>query len=311
MSPLPRLLCAFFLLTFWAGVPLLAQEAHAGSTTQFTLKYGKPAITRNYAVTLPPIIANSPVLIVSLHGTRYSVPPVTDGDYGWIYTCKKTGNGCIVVTPSATFDPVWKYRLWNADYFDAGTFSKPKPPQTAYPDDIGFLRALINVVVPKYHINPKRVFVVGFSSGAFMAHRAAVQLSDLVAAVSINSGTLESQIGSIGLPPPVAPVSIIEFHGTADNDNVGVGPCTKSWLWNKTILNKATVDDSFNYWSKQNSCKKLVTTKALCSGFTNNDATSCAGNTEVKFVWEPGNAHKYLTTNNDSVWLWLNAHAKP
>ena len=311
MSPLPRLLYVLCLLTPFAGVSLLGQEAGGGSTTQFTLKYGKPAITRNYAVTVPPVVAQSPALIVSLHGTQYKVPPVTDADYGWIYTCKKTGNGCIVVTPSATYDPVWKYRLWNADYFNGGTFSKPKPPQTNYPDDIGFLRVLINTVVAKYKINPKKVFVVGFSSGAFMAHRTGVELSDLVTAISINSGTLESQIGSLQIPPPVAPVSIIEFHGTADNDNIGVGPCTKSWLWNQTVLNKATVDDSFNYWTKQNACTKKVTTKALCSGFTNNDATSCTGNTEVKFVWEPGNGHKYLTTNNDSVWLWFNAHAKP
>jgi polyhydroxybutyrate depolymerase len=250
-------------------------------------------------------------LIVSLHGTRYASTPVTDHDYGWIYICKQPNNNCIVVTPSATFDPKWGYRLWNADYFDAGTFSKPVPPQTKYPDDIGFLRALITNLIVKYKADPKRVFVVGFSAGAFMANRVAVQLSDLVAAVSVNSGTLESQIGSIPVPPALQPVSIWEFHGTADTDNTGVGPCTKTWLWNFTTLNKATVDDTFSYWTKQNSCKKLVTTKALCSKFTNNDATTCTNGTEVKFTWEPGVGHEYITSNNKAVWAWFNAHAKP
>jgi poly(3-hydroxybutyrate) depolymerase len=309
MSPLPRILSAFFVLTAISTIPSAAQKATA--PTVYTMKWGNPAITRYYGVTLPPKSVPNPVMIVTLHGTRYTSTPVTDHDYGWIYTCKQAANNCIVVTPSATYDPVWKYFLWNAEFFDGGTFSKPKPPQTTYPDDIGFLRALITNLIAKYKVNPKRVYVVGFSSGAFMANRVAVQLSDLVAAVSVNSGTLDSQVGTIGVPPPLKPVSIWEFHGTADNDNVGVGPCTTSWLWNKTTMHKATVDNTFSYWTKQNSCKKIMTTKALCSGFTNNDATTCTNGTEVKFTWEPGVGHQYQTGNNNAVWTWFNAHAKP
>ena len=205
MSPLPRrIFCGFLLLMLLSVAPAIGQ-----TTTQFTLKYGNPAITRYYAVTLPPKRVPNPAMVISLHGTRYTTVPVTDHDYGWIYTCKQAANNCIVVTPSATYDPVWKYYLWNAEFFDGGTFSRPKLPQTKYPDDIGFLRTLISTLVPKYKVNPKKVFVVGFSSGAFMANRVAVQLSDLVAAVSVNSGTLESQVGTIGVPPAVAPVSVL------------------------------------------------------------------------------------------------------
>lgn len=308
MSPSPRGVLGLLMLMVLSVASGVGQ-----TTTQFSVKYGNPPVTRYYAVTVPPsnVQVANPAMILSLHGTRYQSSPPTSHDYGWIYTCKQKGNGCIVVTPASTYDPVWKYYLWNASFFDGGTFSKPKPPQTAYPDDVGFLRQLITTLIPKYKINPKKVFVVGFSSGAFMANRVAVELSDLVAAASINSGTLDSQLGIKGIPPPLKPISIMEFHGTADNDNVGVNPCTKSWLWNYTTLNKATVDDTFNYWSKQNACSKKVTTKALCSGFTNNDATSCAAGTEVKFVWEVGNAHTYLTSNNKTVWTWFLAHSKP
>jgi len=308
MSHSPRVACGFLLLMIGSVVPAVGQ-----TTTQYTVKYGNPPVTRYYAVTVPPanVKVPNPAMIVTLHGTRYQSTPPTNYDYGWIYMCKQKGNGCIVVTPAATYDPVWKYYLWNASFFDSGTFSKPRPPQTAYPDDIGFLRQLITTLVPKYKANPKKVFAVGFSSGAFMANRVAVQLSDLVAAVSVNSGTLDSQKGMLGIPPPLKPISVMEFHGTADNDNVGVGPCTKTWLWNLTVLNKATVDDTFNYWTKQNACTKKVTTRALCSGFTNNDATSCTGGTEVKFVWEQGVGHAYVTANNKTVWPWFLAHAKP
>ena len=62
----------------------------------------------------------NPAMIVSLHGLRYTSRPVTDYDYGWIDTCTKPTNNCIVVTPSATYDPGWQYYLWNAEFFDGG-----------------------------------------------------------------------------------------------------------------------------------------------------------------------------------------------
>ncbi len=68
----------------------------------------------------------------------------------------------------------------------------------APPDDSGFLRQLIINLTAQYDVNPKQVFVAGFSSGGQMAHRVAVEISDLVAAVVIGSGTI---VGQTARPP--------------------------------------------------------------------------------------------------------------
>ncbi len=263
-------------------------------------------ITRYYAVTVPPNLAASPALVIVLHGTTYgpATAPVTYKDLGWIATSALPGHGNIVVTPSGTRDPHFGYWIWNAQFFDHSVFFGPGP----YPDDIGFLRQLILKLTAQFNVNPRKVFAVGHSSGGFMAHRVARDLSDLVTAVAVSAGTLDFQSGAIPVPPVVNPVSILEFHGTADPS---ITPCSGSITWNSVPLHKATVDDTFNYWTSQNSCRSFTSTVPLCSGFTNNDATFCNGGAEIRFVWEPGLGHVYLTTNNLPIWNFFVAHSTP
>jgi polyhydroxybutyrate depolymerase len=79
-------------------------------------------------------------------------------------------------------------------------------------DDVGFLTALIDRLVRDYGIPPGRVFATGMSAGAFMANRLACDRADVVAAIAPVAGTLGS-----GVPcAPSRPVSVLEFHGTAD-----------------------------------------------------------------------------------------------
>jgi poly(3-hydroxybutyrate) depolymerase len=57
-------------------------------------------------------------------------------------------------------------------------------------DDVAFLRALIESLRAERRVDPLRVFVCGRSAGAYMAYRAAVELSDLVADAGIVNGSL-------------------------------------------------------------------------------------------------------------------------
>src|SRR5258708_39527825 len=138
-----------------------------------------------------------------MRGLNYarSPSPPAGKYYGWAPICNQKGAGCIVVAAVSTWDPDATtkgsvgYWAWNAGFFNNMVFSKKPLPYTPYPDDIGYLRQLIKTVRAKYPIiNPKKVYVVGFSVGAFMASLAAVDLSDIVAAVSINSGSLQSSL---------------------------------------------------------------------------------------------------------------------
>jgi poly(3-hydroxybutyrate) depolymerase len=185
------------------------------------------------------------------------------------------------------------------------------------PDDSGFLRQLIVNLTAQYNVNPNQVFVAGFSSGGQMAHRVAVEISDLVAAVVIGSGTIVGQT----VPPPItlpnpakAPVSIQEWHGTADH---GIPPCNNGITkYSGKSFYLATVDDSFNYWTQQNACTQLQNNQPLCESgqanqnTTGNDANACAGNTEVQFIWEENVAHSWQQQHNTARWLFFAAHPK-
>jgi polyhydroxybutyrate depolymerase len=169
----------------------------------------------------------------------------------------------------------------------------------------------------QYNVTPKKIYVAGFSSGAQMAHRVAVELSDLVAAVVIGSGTIVGQLDPppITLPgPALSPVSIQEWHGTEDGT---IPPCNNGTTGYSGIqFYLATVDDSFNYWTQQNGCTSFQNNQPLCKNqapnqsTTGNDATACVSNTEVQFIWEQGLGHAWVNSSDTARWQFLQAHPK-
>jgi polyhydroxybutyrate depolymerase len=89
-------------------------------------------------------------------------------------------------------------------------------------DDVGFVKDLIEDLGKQYQIDTSRVYAVGFSNGAMLAYRLAVELSDRIAAIGIVSGDL-----SVDGPKPKWPVPVIHFHGLKDQNvlwNGGIGP---------------------------------------------------------------------------------------
>ncbi len=78
-------------------------------------------------------------------------------------------------------------------------------------DDVGFLRALVDLLEGELCIDHARIYATGMSNGGYMSNRLACEASDLFAAVAPVSS-------SIGLPQcdPGRPVPIILFNGTND-----------------------------------------------------------------------------------------------
>lgn len=266
-------------------------------------------ITRYYEVYVPVTVSANPAMLVMLHGTQNKPDPQQVISLNWGWQNLADDNGFILVKPASTFNS--KSGQWNWDaYFMDDAFQQP-------PDDPGFLRQLITNLTAQYNVNPKQVYVAGFSSGAQMAHRVAVELSDLVAAVVIGSGVIVGQLDPppIMLPgPALAPVSIQEWHGTTDTT---IPPCnngTTGYSGDEFFL--ATVDDSFNYWTQQNGCTQFQNNLPLCTnkmpnqGTTGNDATSCANNVEVQFIWEEGVGHAWVNSQDTARWQFLSTHPK-
>jgi polyhydroxybutyrate depolymerase len=80
-------------------------------------------------------------------------------------------------------------------------------------DDVGFLRAVIDVAAEEYGTVADRVVVAGISNGAFMAHRMGLEASERVAVIAAVAGTMPAALAEVR---PAHAVSALLIHGTED-----------------------------------------------------------------------------------------------
>ena len=139
-------------------------------------------------------------LVVDLHG--YSETAVLQVDVSHWDTFGDQ-HGLISVTPEITrVVPLWNTQLGSAD--------------------LAWFGALVRSVESAQCVDLNRVYVDGYSDGAFMTSAVACQFAGEVAAVAPVAG-IQAPTGC----HPSRPVPVIAFHGTADpfvNYEGGLGP---------------------------------------------------------------------------------------
>ena len=81
-------------------------------------------------------------------------------------------------------------------------------------DDMAFFQSMFDFLESNYSIDPKRIYVTGFSSGAQMAGRLAVEMSGRVAAAGAHAAPLAVS------GPSTRPISVILTYGNADDNFV-------------------------------------------------------------------------------------------
>lgn len=85
-------------------------------------------------------------------------------------------------------------------------------PQRGNVDDVGFLAAIVAEASKNLPVDPHRIYIMGFSSGAIMAYHAACKLAPMIAAIGVISGSLMDDSCA-----PARPVAMIGIHGTSDD----------------------------------------------------------------------------------------------
>jgi polyhydroxybutyrate depolymerase len=78
-------------------------------------------------------------------------------------------------------------------------------------DDVAFIKALLDELAKMLNVDARRLYATGMSNGAIMAYRLASELSDRIVAIAPVAGPMGTVTCS-----PTRPVSVIHFHGTAD-----------------------------------------------------------------------------------------------
>jgi polyhydroxybutyrate depolymerase len=115
-------------------------------------------------------------------------------------------------------------------------------------DDVKRLRELLDENLRNESIDPKRVFVIGYSNGGFMAQRLACAAGDRIAGVVSVAGAA---------PSPEVPcaqsnaLSFLEIHGDADP----VVHYAGGTVFDRTDVEAhASAEDTARYWARQLSC---------------------------------------------------------
>ncbi len=203
-----------------------------------TIKVGK--IRRSYVVNVPAGYGEKPApLVLVLHGAMANTFSMA---WDTRMTEKANEHGFIVVYPRG-IGIAKTLMTWNAG--DCCGVAKLRNI-----DDIAFLRTLIKQIREDYNVDADRIYMAGASNGGMMAYKAAIELSDQIAAIATANGTMMTNAAA-----PGEPVSILAFHGTKDHIVPYEGGPGGLPFW-KIVGTK--VADNVKFWVERDGCSSDV-----------------------------------------------------
>lgn len=176
-----------------------AQNPAAALLEEYSLTVD--GIERTYAVYVPEVPADDPLpVLVALHG-RHGSGAVMARMSGLSAVAEE--EGFIAVYPDG-LNGEWKYFGGILDDESLNT-----------PDDVAFLKALVDDLAERFEIDTGRVYLAGFSNGGFMTYRMACsEAPNPFAGFGIAAALIYPEMELTCLAAPVRPM-VIE-HGTAD-----------------------------------------------------------------------------------------------
>lgn len=270
-----------------------ATQNTAGQSSTATEADGSLSIngtSRTYRVHVGKSSTQPVPLVIALHGGGGSAQGFE----------QKTGfdqladsAGFIVVYPESVTPTDGALRTWNAGDC-CGFAARTKV------DDVGFIRQLIAHMTATYRIDSRRIYVTGHSNGGMLAYRVACELADTVAAVGVQSATLEYSPCQ-----PSAPVSLVHIHGDADTNVPLAGGRGKG---------KSGVD----YFPPPKAAATIAAADHCAAtpemtdqaGEQTRNWTGCVHGSAVELVTVKGGTHAWMDTSAATIWSFLQAHPR-
>jgi len=114
-------------------------------------------------------------------------------------------------------------------------------------DDISFVSEIIDYLKSNYSVDEDRLYVLGNSNGAGLAHRLGVEMPNIFAAIVAMSASVEDDLAV----DHQYSQSILQIHGQKDQTVPyfgGTGPCGIEFM---------SAEDSIAFWAESNSCQPV------------------------------------------------------
>jgi len=185
-------------------------------------------------------------LVVAFHGA-FSSPEEMEEESGLSLLADREGFHVVYPHGSGFLEML---QHWNS-----GNCCGPAQEQGV--DDIAFTREVIAAVDQRVAVDPSRVYLVGMSNGAMMTHRAAAELSDVIAAAAAVAGTVggrpsaEEEVWIV--PDPGQPVPMLLMHGRTDDTVPWDGGIDPFGSGGRTFVG---VDETVGFWRRANGARE-------------------------------------------------------
>lgn len=287
---------------------------------RFTLSL--QGVEREFYVHVPQAYnSNMPTDVVfMLHGTS------GDGDKFYISSgWKEVGetNNILTVFPSS-----WRYCIddgevktttkWNITPDAEYVFCPGETPR----DDVAFLKAIITDLQKKFHVNDRRIYLVGFSNGGQMAAKCAIEMSDVFAAIVESAGSFT--IDTHYIPKRKLPILYQIGNDDYGPGNANLGPSIPLIALDTLISTPGlSLRNGRHYFIAQAHVKYFsLDPNFVISGDTNTIAVASykpanpSDTHEFHFLLVKGLAHSYPNGINhwyksaEENWKWLKQFTK-
>ena len=238
---------------------------------------------RGYLLHIPPgFDPEQPTpLVLSYHGF-ISDPVQHATGTGWMDVADD--EGFIIVFPAGQREPM-------------GWYTQPGAVEAGWLDDVQFSREMLDQLRERYNIDPRRIYITGFSNGGGMVHRLACDFSSEVAAVAPVSGP-----HFYGDPCDLErPVPIFGIYGMWDNST--------KWEGYYDLL--MPIPEWIQGWVIRNGCDPEPTETRPEELVLVQQWGNCDEGADVvlriyeqgRHTWQPGSA--------EHIWEFFEAHPMP
>lgn len=173
-------------------------------------------------------------------------------------------------------------------------------------DDVMFLKHLLKLFAGQFNLKKDRVMVAGFSNGAMMAHRFAIEAPECVSAIATISGGMNYH-----QKIPTRPVSVLSMHGLLDTHAPYKGGLGKDTRYPRK---DQAIEEGIQKWARWNGSHS-ISVKKICGGevqltqFTQGSESTVIHDYIIQsqgHAW-PGGRHGLRYGNVDEPFKHLNA----